>query len=156
MSAPQRTYSSEYSTSSTQSGATGEFVQKVTTTGDAHSVITEASSTSSTFTEAKPALRIPAPILVSSATGLAQEMVGESFTASAARVTGSASQEYVVETAATARQSAVDQARHDKEMKAIAEAAEKEVEKKTAAYRKKAEEEAEKIRKALEKQHEVR
>jgi len=110
-------------------------------------------STSYTHTEIKP-VHVTAPLLISSAEGLAQEMVGEGFSASAARVSGEASGEMVVESAASARQAFIDREKKDREMDAVAQASQKELEKKTEAYRKKAEEEAEKIRRELEKQHE--
>jgi hypothetical protein len=146
----------------------GEFVREVTTTGPASVVShvrdsfvgqdnceTAEKSTTYTHTEMKPAMHVVSPILVTSAEGLAQEMIGEGFSASAARVVASSTQESVIETAATSRQAAVDRERRQREMEAVARQSEKDIEKKTDAYRKKAEEEAEKIRRELEKQHEV-
>ncbi|OQV21546.1 hypothetical protein BV898_04448 [Hypsibius exemplaris] len=116
-------------------------------------LLTQGDSTSYTHTEIKAPLHVTSPILISSAEGLAQEIVGEGFTASAARVAGTATQEYVHETVETSRQAALDRQRRDREMEAVARRSEEEVAKKTEAYRKTAEAEAEKIRRELEKQH---
>jgi len=119
-----------------------------------HACQTSGQTTSCTYTEEKsPMPHITPPLLISSSEGLAQEIVGEGFSASATRVAGSASQEMVRETDASSHQAASDRARRDREMEAVARQSEKELEKKTEAYRKQAEAEAEKIRKELEKQY---
>nr|WBQ85711.1 CAHS 4a [Paramacrobiotus richtersi] len=107
-----------------------------------------------THTEVKaPVLNPPAPFVVTSASGLAQEIVSEGFSASAARVSGESTTTLIHESAASSKQAAVDAEKYEREKAAIAKQHEKELEKKTESYRKQAEAEAEKIRKELEKQH---
>jgi hypothetical protein len=110
--------------------------------------------TSYTHTEVRaPMVNIPPPIISMGASGLAQEIVGEGFSASAARISGAESTTIVHESQASREQAAKDQQRYEREQAAIAHAHEKDLEKKTEDYRKTAEAEAEKIRKELEKQH---
>jgi len=111
-------------------------------------------NTSYTHTEVRaPLITPPAPIISTGASGLAQEIVGEGFSASVARISGSAAQTVIQETDATRCQAAKDQERYAREQESIAKAHEKDLEKKTEDYRKTTEAEAEKIRKELEKQH---
>ncbi|XP_055330565.1 cytosolic-abundant heat soluble protein 86272-like [Paramacrobiotus metropolitanus] len=111
-------------------------------------------NTSYTHTEVRAPLIAPmAPIISTGSAGLAQEVIGEGFTASAARVTAGSQAGTVVETAEMREKALKDQEHYQREKEAIARSHEKELEKKTDSYRKEAEEEAEKIRKELEKQH---
>jgi hypothetical protein len=93
------------------------------------------------------------PIIATSAAGLAEDIVGKGFTASAARVTGTSGETHVEPSPQLLEQQRQDQERYHRESEAIAAAHERDLEKKTEAYRKTAEAEAEKIRKELEKQH---
>jgi len=111
-------------------------------------------NTSYTHTEVRAPLITPvAPFVSTGVTGLAQDVVGEGFTASAARITAGSASAVVTETAEMRDKALKDQERYQKEKDAIARSHEKDLEKKTEAYRKEAEAEAEKIRKELEKQH---
>lgn len=85
--------------------------------------------------------------------GLAEDLIGKGFTASAARVTGTSEELNVQPSPALLQQQKTDEDRYHREQNAIAKQHEKELEKKTEAYRKQAEHEAEKIRNQLEKQH---
>jgi len=112
-------------------------------------------NTSYTHTEVRaPLMNPPAPIISTGASGLAQEIVGEGFTASAARISGTSGQVNIVETAEMREKMRQDQEKYAREQASIANSQEKNLEKKTEAYRKEAEEQAERIRKELEKQHE--
>lgn len=112
-------------------------------------------SSAYTHTEAKSALhQPPAPIILSGAEGIAQEFLGQGFTASAARISGATANVQMVETPEMREKNRVDQEKFAREEEAIRKAQEKDISKKTDAYRKEAEEQAEKIRKELEKQHE--
>lgn len=117
--------------------------------------VREAQKNSSyVHTEVKAPLVNPLPPIISTgAAGLAQEMVGEGFSASAARISGGAVNTNIVETAEMRERSRVDQEKYAREHEAIARSHDKELEKKTEKYRIEAEAEAEKIRKELEKQH---
>jgi len=120
---------------------------------DTHSHTSEQSVTH-THTEVRaPVINTPAPVMVTSASGLAQEMVGDAFSASAARITSEGSSSVVVESAAMAKQAAMDRERYTREEAAIAKSHDMDLEKKTEKYRKEAEAQAEKIRKEMEKQH---
>nr|WBQ85712.1 CAHS 4a [Macrobiotus joannae] len=111
-------------------------------------------SVNHTHTEVRaPIINAPAPIMVTSVGGLADELVSEGFTASATRISSEASHQTIVESAALHRQAAQDKERYDREQAAISKQHEKDLEKKTEKYRKDAEEQAEKIRKEMEKQH---
>jgi len=111
-------------------------------------------STSYTHTEVRaPLINTVSPIVSIGSAGLAQEIVGEGFTASAARISGASSNVMVNETAEMRQQQLKEQEHYQREKNAIERQHEKELEKKTEAYRKTAEEEAERIRKELEKQH---
>jgi len=110
--------------------------------------------TSYVHTEARAPLINPMPPIVSiGSAGLAQEIVGEGFTASAARISGAESSQVMHETQAQREQAIKDQQKYQREQEAIVRSHEKDLEKKTESYRKTAEEEAEKIRRELEKQH---
>jgi len=111
-------------------------------------------NTSYTHTEVRAPLINPTPPIISTGSaGMAQEIIGEGFTASAARVTAGATQGTVVETAEMQEKARLEAERYAREKDAIARSHEKDLEKKTEAYRKEAEAEAEKIRRELEKQH---
>nr|WBQ85714.1 CAHS 4a [Macrobiotus sp. 1 JF-2022a] len=111
-------------------------------------------STHRTHTEVRAPLITPAaPIVSTSVSGLAQDIVSEGFTASAARVSAESSHELVVETDEMRRKAAADRERYEREQAAIEKQYEHNLEKKTEKYRKEAEEQAEKIRKEMEKQH---
>jgi len=127
------------------------------TTGDAHShthTHEATKNTSYTHTEVRaPLVQPAAPFISTGISGLAQDVVGEGFTASAARISDASSTAAVVETPEMREKARLDQERYQREQDAIARSHEKDLEKKTEAYRKEAEEQAEKIRKELEKQH---
>jgi hypothetical protein len=128
---------------STHGGATSQSTTREAT-----------ANTSYTHTEVRaPLVQPAAPFISTGVSGLAQDMVGEGFTASAARVTSAGQTTMVQETAAMAEQARKDRERYQREQDAIAHSHDKDLEKKTEAYRKEAEEQAEKIRKELEKQH---
>jgi len=110
--------------------------------------------TSFTHTEVRAPLINPLPPIISTGSaGLAQDIVGEGFCASATRVSGQTANIGVCETQETRAHAAKDQERYSREQESIARSHEKDLEKKTEEYRKTAEAEAEKIRKELEKQH---
>ncbi|GAV01369.1 CAHS10 [Ramazzottius varieornatus] len=115
----------------------------------------DRSKTSSyTHSEATAPLIHPTPPIIATGTeGMAQDIVGHGFAASATRVTSQTATGIVHETPQTLEQAHAYQQKHDKEQEDIRGQAEKELEKKTEKYRKEAEEQAEKIRKELEKQH---
>lgn len=122
-------------------------------TGAGH-VEKQEQNSSYTHTEVRAPLINPLPPIISTgAAGLAQEMVGEGFSASAARISGTEAHVGIHESQHSREQAAKDQGQYLREQDSIARAQEKDVEKKTEAYRKTAEAEAEKIRKELEKQH---
>nr|P0CU46.1 RecName: Full=Cytosolic-abundant heat soluble protein 86272; Short=CAHS 86272; AltName: Full=Cytosolic-abundant heat soluble protein b; Short=SAHS-b; AltName: Full=Tardigrade-specific intrinsically disordered protein CAHS 86272; Short=TDP CAHS 86272 [Hypsibius exemplaris] len=111
-------------------------------------------TTNYTHTEIRAPMVNPLPPIISTgAAGLAQEIVGEGFTASATRISGAAATTQVLESQASREQAFKDQEKYSREQAAIARAHDKDLEKKTEEYRKTAEAEAEKIRKELEKQH---
>ncbi|GAU88203.1 CAHS5 [Ramazzottius varieornatus] len=111
--------------------------------------------TNYTHTEVRvPQVSMPAPIIVTSASGLAEEMVGSGFTASASRVTGSSVEQMVQESPALHQKSLEEAERHDHELAKVTEKMDHKMEKKAEKYRKEAEKEADKIRKLMEKQHE--
>lgn len=106
-----------------------------------------------THTEVKaPVPNIPAPFISSSA-GLGQELVGEGFTASAARISGGSQGVQIQASEQQQKEAYMDQERYQRELAAINERHQRDIEGKTEAYRKQAEIEAERIRKELEKQH---
>jgi len=118
------------------------------------SVHEEQKNTSYTHTEVRAPLINPAPPIVSTGSvGLAQGLVGQGFTASAARISGSETQGVMHESATLHEQARKDQERYEQEKAAISHHHDKELEKKTEAYRKEAEADAERIRKEMEKQH---
>jgi len=110
-------------------------------------------NTSYTHTEVRaPVPNIPAPFISSSA-GLGQELVGEGFTASAARISGGSQQVQIELSPQQQKEALMDRERYERELAAINERHQRDIEGKTEAYRKQAEIEAERIRKELEKQH---
>jgi len=111
-------------------------------------------SSSYTHTEVRAPLIAPvSPMISTGSAGLAQEIVGEGFTASAARISGAGTTCMVSETPEMRKEQLKEQESYHREKTAIARQQEKEMERKTEAYRKTAEEEAERIRKELEKQN---
>lgn len=128
---------------------------KVDSSTGAYSMSQDQSKSSSfTRTDVSAPLVNPLPPIISTgASGLAQEIVGEGFSASAARISGASSNVNVVETPEMRERMRRDQEQYAREKQAIAGASEKEMGRKTEHYRKEAEEQAEKIRKELEKQH---
>jgi len=115
----------------------------------------DAEKTSSyVHTEVKAPLITPSPpIIFTGSAGLAQEIVGEGFTASAARISGGAVNTGIIETAEMRQRARDDDEKYMKEQESIARSHEKDLEKKTEKYRQQTEAEAEKIRTELEKQH---
>ncbi|OQV20263.1 hypothetical protein BV898_05814 [Hypsibius exemplaris] len=118
-------------------------------------VVKEAEKTTSyTHTEAHAPLITPSqPFIVTGAAGLAQEIVGEGFTASASRISGGAVNTKVIETAEMRQKELREQEQFAREQAAIIQHHDKDLARKTEKYQKEAEAEAEKIRKELEKQH---
>jgi len=113
----------------------------------------EQQNTSYTHTEVRaPIPNVPAPFISSSA-GLGQSLVGEGFTASAARISGGSQEVNVQASPRQQEEALLDQERYERELAAINERHQRDIEGKTEAYRKQAEIEAERIRKELEKQH---
>jgi len=111
-------------------------------------------TTSYVHTEVKAPLIAPCPPIISTGSaGLAQEIVGEGFTASAARISGGAVNTGIVETAEMRQRARAEEEKYLREQEAIARSHDKDLEKKTEKYRLETEREAEKIRKELEKQH---
>ncbi|XP_055357667.1 cytosolic-abundant heat soluble protein 86272-like [Paramacrobiotus metropolitanus] len=125
-------------------------------TSSGHSQSEKKENVSYTYTDVRtPQINPPAPVLIiSSAAGLAQEIVGEGFSASAARVTGASPQVTVTETLTSQEKYLREQENYRKEQEALVRKYERAVEKMNEEYRKKTEQEAEKIRKEMEKQHE--
>jgi len=114
----------------------------------------QVTHTEFTHSEVKAPLIHPAPpIIATGSAGLAEEIVGQGFTASAARISGASSEVNIQASPALVEAARRDQERYQLEQGAIAQRHEKDLEQKTEAYRKTAEAEAEKIRKELEKQH---
>jgi len=91
----------------------------------------QTQNTAYTHTEVRAPLVSPAPPIISTgASGLAQDVIGSGFTASAARVCGASSTTDVVETQEMREKRLKEQERLDRERDAIARQHEKEVEKK--------------------------
>nr|WBQ85691.1 CAHS 5c [Paramacrobiotus richtersi] len=101
----------------------------------------------------KPSMGTIQPIVMSSAAGLAQEIVAEGFHASAASVHSTTAATTVAESPQTYELKLRDLEHYRREQEAISRKYDKEVEKLTEKYRRKTEAEADKIRKELEKQH---
>ncbi|XP_055334646.1 cytosolic-abundant heat soluble protein 94205-like [Paramacrobiotus metropolitanus] len=107
-----------------------------------------------THTEVRAPVVAPAPpIVATNVAGLAEEVVGKGFTASAARITSTSQEASLTPSPQLQEAARRDEERYQRERDAIAMQHEKDLERKTEAYRKTAEAEAEKIRKELEKQH---
>lgn len=121
---------------------------------DSHAQSDRNEHSSYTHTEVRaPLVNLPPPIISMGSSGLAQEIIGEGFSASAARISGAESSTIVHESQSSREHAAKDQERYQREQAAIVKSHEKDLEKKTDEYRKTAEAEAEKIRRELEKQH---
>jgi len=111
-------------------------------------------TTSYTHTEVRAPSHVHVqPMISTGAAGLAQEVIGQGFSASAARISGGAVEGHVVETREMREKARRDQEKYAREQAAIAAEHEKSLAMKTDKYRKETEEEAEKIRMELEKQH---
>ena len=83
-------------------------------------------ATSYTHTQVSaPVITVPSPIISSGAAGLADQIVGQGFSASAARISGTSVDVAVAETAEMRQKSAEDQARYHREQDAIVRAHEK-------------------------------
>lgn len=93
------------------------------------------------------------PIISTSAAGLGEQLVGQGFAASAARISGQSSEAHVQMTPEMEAEARKDREKYEKEIQAINARHEKDIEGKTEDYRKQAEAEAERLRKELEKQH---
>nr|WBQ85738.1 CAHS 8a [Macrobiotus joannae] len=113
----------------------------------------EVKHSSYTHTEVKaPLMNLPTPF-ISTSIGLAQQLIGEGFQASVARISG-ASEEYLVgEFPQIDEEARKDNEAKQREQELTAQMFEKELQRKTEAYRKQQEIETERIRKELEKQH---
>lgn len=122
--------------------------------GQQQQVREEERNTSYTHTEVRAPLVNPGPPIISTgAAGLGQALVGEGFTASAARISGGSQESNVQMTPQMLQEQERDRERYQREQDAINARHEQDTERKTEAYRKTAEAEAERIRKELEKQH---
>ncbi|GAU88204.1 CAHS2 [Ramazzottius varieornatus] len=114
----------------------------------------EQHNTSYTHTDVRTNIpNIPAPFISTGVSGLGQQLVGEGFTASAARISGQSSETHVQMTPEMEAEARKDRERYERELQAINERHQRDIEGKTEAYRKQAEQEAERLRKELEKQH---
>nr|WBQ85698.1 CAHS 5b [Macrobiotus sp. 2 JF-2022a] len=115
----------------------------------------EKHHTTYTHTDARvPQLAPQQAVVITSAAGLAQEIVAEGFQASAASVSSTTGAVNVTDSAQTYATKLKDLDHYREERDKIARKYEKEIEKMTEKYRRKTEAEAEKIRRELEKQHE--
>jgi len=114
----------------------------------------EQQNTSFTRTEVRaPVPNVPPPMMSTGAAGLGQALVGEGFTASAARISGGSQNVQVQPSPQMQQEACMDQEHYERELAAINERHQRDIEGKTEAYRKQAEIEAERIRKELEMQH---
>lgn len=160
MSGQEQYYEKVVEKTTAEGGNLGDVRRDVNVTGSSAHGASHTEShqqkqqTSYTHTEVKAPLITPAaPFISTGVAGLAQDMVGEGFSASAARISGGSVDTQVHESQASRELAAKDQEKYRREQEAIARSHEKDLEKKTEDYRKTAEAEAEKIRKELEKQH---
>ena len=96
---------------------------------------------------------IPPPIISTGVSGLGEQLVGQGFTASAARISGQSSEAHVQMSPQMEAEARKDRERYERELHTINDRHQKDIEGKTEAYRKQAEAEAERLRKELEKQH---
>lgn len=120
-----------------------------------HSGSDKGESVSFTYTDVRaPQHAPPSPVLIiPSAAGLAQEIAGEGFCASAARISGGSPQVTITETIQSQERYMKEQENYRKDQEALVKKYEKAIEKMHEDYRKKTEAEADKIRKEMEKQH---
>jgi len=132
---------SQFSSAAVQDRAAGTMVNE------------QEKNTSYTHTEVRAPVIASHPIISLGSSNMAQEMIGEGFTASAARISGGEVNTNVTETEEMRERARADQEKYAREQAAIAQHHEKDMEKKTDKYRQETEAEAEKIRKELEKQH---
>nr|WBQ85737.1 CAHS 8b [Macrobiotus polonicus] len=113
----------------------------------------EVKQSSYTHTEVKaPLMNLPTPF-ISTSLGLAEQLVGEGFQASIARISGASEELLVGDFPQLEEEMRRDVEAKQREQDQLAQMFEKELQRKTEAYRKQQEIETERIRKELEKQH---
>nr|WBQ85739.1 CAHS 8a [Macrobiotus pallari] len=113
----------------------------------------EVKQSSYMHTEVKtPMMNLPTPF-ISTSLGLAQQLLGEGFQASVARISGASEESTVQDYPQLEEETRRDLEAKQREQDMLAQMFEKELQRKTEAYRKQQEIETERIRKELEKQH---